>query len=141
MGTPILGMCKTKTYKEIENLIATIYSNDISDFGSKSYYPQILKIISSVNFRIFDGDANCSDEDFCKQALGSNINSIARGLGLPRETVRRKVQELIKNNKIFKIDNRLFVTKEFREKNSKNIEILAQKFQKLAKSLNLSLAS
>ena len=35
MGTPILGMCKTKTYKEIENLIATIYSNDISDFGNK----------------------------------------------------------------------------------------------------------
>ena len=56
MGTPILGMCKTKTYKEIENLIATIYSNDISDFGNKSYYPQILKIVSSVNFRIFDGE-------------------------------------------------------------------------------------
>ena len=63
MGTPILYV-QNKTYKEIENLIATIYSNDISDFGNKSYYPQILKIVSSVNFRIFDGDTNCSDEEF-----------------------------------------------------------------------------
>lgn len=141
MGTPILGMCKTKTYKEIENLIATIYSNDISDFGNKSYYPQILKIVSSVNFRIFDGDTNCSDEEFSATALGSNINSISRGLGLPRETVRRKVQELITDKKLFKKDSKLFVTKEFREKNTKNIELLAHKFQKLAKTLNLSLAS
>ena len=141
MGTPILGMCKTKTYKEIENLIATIYSNDISDFGNKSYYPQILKIVSSVNFRIFDGDTNCSDEEFSATALGSNINSISRGLGLPRETVRRKVQELITDKKLFKKDGKLFVTKEFREKNTKNIDLLVHKFQKLAKTLNLSLAS
>ena len=141
MGTPILGMCNTKTYKEIENLIATIYSNDISEFGNKSYYPQILKIVSSVNFRIFDGDTNCSDEEFSATALGSNINSISRGLGLPRETVRRKVQELITDKKLFKKDSKLFVTKVFREKNMKNIELLAHKFQKLAKTLNLSLAS
>ena len=141
MGTPIMGMCKTKTYKEIENLIATIYSNDISDFGNKSHYPQILKIVSSVNFRIFEGDTNCSDEEFSTNALGSNINSISRGLGLPRETVRRKVQELITDKKLFKKDSKLFVTKEFREKNIKNIELLVNKFQKLAKTLNLSLAS
>ena len=134
-------MCKIKTYKEIENLIATIYSNDIIDFGNRSYHPQILKIVSSVNFRIFEGAINCSDEEFSATALGSNINSIARGLGLPRETIRRKVQELIIDKKIFKNDGKLFVTREFREKNTKNINLLAQKFKKLAKTLNLSLAS
>ena len=53
MGMLKLGMINTINYKIIEDFVATIYSTDIYDFGNKSYYPQILKIISSVNLRGF----------------------------------------------------------------------------------------
>ena len=39
-------MINAINYKIIEDFVATIYSTDIDNFGNKSYYPAILKIIS-----------------------------------------------------------------------------------------------
>ena len=80
-------MINAINYKIIEDFVATIYSTDIDNFGNKSYYPAILKIISSVNLRSFkDENIICDDKTFCDTALGTNINAVARGLNLPRET-------------------------------------------------------
>jgi len=98
-----LGMTNKINYKIIEDFVATIYSTDIYHYGNKSHYPQILKTISSVNLRCFLGEeVTCDNDTFCSSALGSNINAIARGLDLPRETTRRKVEELIKLGWVFR---------------------------------------
>ena len=63
-------MTDIEKYKEIENFIVSIYSKDIIYFGDKSFYPQILKFISSINLEQFIGsNLICDDETFCKQSL------------------------------------------------------------------------
>ena len=129
-------MINAVNYKIIEDFVATIYSTDIYDFGNKSYYPQILKIISSVNLRGFKGDEIVCDNDiFCNSALGTNINAVARGLNLPRETTRRKVEELIKLKWVYKYNSELYVTQKWREINFSNINSLLEKVKKISKAI------
>ena len=129
-------MINAVNYKIIEDFVATIYSTDIYDFGNKSYYPQILKIISSVNLRGFKGDEIVCDNDiFCNSALGTNINAVARGLNLPRETTRRKVEELIKLKWVFRFNSELYVTQKWREINFSNINSLLEKVKKISKAI------
>ena len=136
MGILKLSMINAVNYKIIEDFVATIYSTDISDFGNKSYYPQILKIISSVNLRGFKGDEIICDNDiFCNSALGTNINAVARGLNLPRETTRRKVEELIKLKWVYKCNSELYVTQKWREINFSNINSLLEKVKKISRAI------
>lgn len=136
MGILKLSMINAVNYKIIEDFVATIYSTDICDFGNKSYYPQILKIISSVNLRGFKGDEIICDNDiFCNSALGTNINAVARGLNLPRETTRRKVEELIKLGWVFRCNNELYVTSKWRKLNVLNVASLLEKVKKVSKAL------
>ena len=68
-------MKNINNYKLVENLIASIYTDDIYNFGEKSFYPQILKTISSVNLRQFtDDELNCEDDTFSEKSLGASIN-------------------------------------------------------------------
>ena len=136
MGILKIGMINAVNYKIIEDFVATIYSTDIYDFGNKSYYPQILKIISSVNLRGFKGDEIVCDNDiFCNSALGTNINAVARGLNLPRETTRRKVEELIKLKWVFRFNSELYVTQKWREINFSNINSLLEKVKKISRAI------
>ena len=136
MGILTLSMINAINYKIIEDFVATIYSTDIDNFGNKSYYPAILKIISSVNLRSFkENDVLCDNNTFCNTALGTNINAIARGLNLPRETTRRKVEELIKLNWVFRCNSELYVTQKWREINLTNINSLLEKVKKLSRVL------
>ena len=136
MGILKLSMINAVNYKIIEDFVATIYSTDIYDFGNKSYYPQILKIISSVNLRGFKGDEIVCDNDiFCNSALGTNINAVARGLNLPRETTRRKVEELIKLKWVYKYNSELYVTQKWREINFSNINSLLEKVKKISRAI------
>ena len=136
MGILKIGMINAINYKIIEDFVATIYSTDICDFGNKSYYPQILKIISSVNLRGFKGDEIICDNDiFCNSALGTNINAVARGLNLPRETTRRKVEELIKLKWVYKCNSELYVTQKWREINFSNINSLLEKVKKISRAI------
>ena len=136
MGILKLSMINAVNYKIIEDFVATIYSTDICDFGNKSYYPQILKIISSVNLRGFKGDEIICDNDiFCNSALGTNINAVARGLNLPRETTRRKVEELIKLKWVYKCNSELYVTQKWREINFSNINSLLEKVKKISRAI------
>ena len=136
MGILKLSMINAVNYKIIEDFVATIYSTDIYDFGNKSYYPQILKIISSVNLRGFKGDEIVCDNDiFCNSALGTNINAVARGLNLPRETTRRKVEELIKLKWVFRFNSELYVTQKWREINFSNINSLLEKVKKISRAI------
>ena len=136
MGILKLSMINAVNYKIIEDFVATIYSTDICDFGNKSYYPQILKIISSVNLRGFKGDEIICDNDiFCNSALGTNINAVARGLNLPRETTRRKVEELIKLKWVYKYNSELYVTQKWREINFSNINSLLEKVKKISRAI------
>jgi len=131
-----LGMTNKINYKIIEDFVATIYSTDIYHYGNKSHYPQILKTISSVNLRCFLGEeVTCDNDTFCSSALGSNINAIARGLDLPRETTRRKVEELIKLGWVFRCNNELYVTSKWRKLNFLNITSLLEKVKKVSKAL------
>ena len=136
MGILKLSMINANNYKIIEDFVATIYSTDIDNFGNKSYYPAILKIISSVNLRSFkENDVLCDNTTFYKTALGTNINAISRGLNLPRETTRRKVEELIKLNWVFRCNSELYVTQKWREINISNINSLLEKVKKLSRTL------
>ena len=136
MGILKLSMINAVNYKIIEDFVATIYSTDISDFGNKSYYPQILKIISSVNLRSFKGDEIICDNDiFCNSALGTNINAVARGLNLPRETTRRKIEELIKLKWVLRYNSELYVTQKWREINFSNINSLLEKVKKISRAI------
>jgi len=136
MGILKIGMINAVNYKIIEDFVATIYSTDIYDFGNKSYYPQILKIISSVNLRGFKGDEIVCDNDiFCNSALGTNINAVARGLNLPRETTRRKVEELIKLKWVYRYNSELYVTQKWREINFSNINSLLEKVKKISRAI------
>ena len=47
-----------QNYKIIEDLVASIYTKDISDFGDRSYYPQILKLVSKINLKRLVGKIN-----------------------------------------------------------------------------------
>ena len=136
MGILTLSMINAINYKIIEDFVATIYSTDIDNFGNKSYYPAILKIISSVNLRSFkESDVLCDNTTFSNTALGTNINAIARGLNLPRETTRRKVEELIKLNWVYRCNSELYVTQKWREINLTNINSLLEKVKKLSRVL------
>ena len=76
----------------------------------------------------------CDDTTFPNTALGTNINAIARGLNLPRETTRRKVEELIKLNWVFKCNSELYVSQKWREINLSNINSLLEKVKKLSRA-------
>ena len=63
MGQCKFSMIKTKDYKVVEDFVASIYTSDIFNFGGRSFYPQILKCISSVNLRSFNHtEINCDDK-------------------------------------------------------------------------------
>ena len=129
-------MTGLEKYKEIENFINSIYSSDIENYGDKSFYPQILKSISSVNLEKFNGsELTCDDETFSKQSLGASINSISRSLNIPRETIRRKVSELINLKWAFKYNSQIFVSQKWRKKNFENINNLILEIQKISKNL------
>nr|MBC8399842.1 hypothetical protein [Flavobacteriales bacterium] len=106
----------------------------------KSYYPQILKIISSVNLRSFkEENVICDNLIFINTAIGSNINAVARGLKLPRETSRRKIEELINLNWIIKKNSKLYVSQKWRTINQAHINLLIEKIKKLSKLIDKQL--
>lgn len=128
-------MTNLNNYKLVENLIALIYTNDIYNFGEKSFYPQILKTVSSVNLRQFtDEELNCEDDTFSKKSLGASINSVARSLRLPRETVRRKISELIELKWLFRSNSQIYVSKNWRIKNLQNSETLIRKIKSISEN-------
>ena len=134
-GSCNLIMIKTKDYKLVEDFVASIYTSDIFNFGERSFYPQILKCISSVNLRSFDhAEINCDDKTFFETSLGASINSIARGLKLPRETTRRKIDELVKLNWIVKFKSKIYVGQIWRTENLKHNEFIFRQINKLSKN-------
>ena len=135
MGQSSFNMINTKDYKVVEDFVASIYTSDIFNFGERSFYPQILKCISSVNLRSFDhAEINCDDETFFETSLGASINSIARGLKLPRETTRRKIDELVKLNWIVKFKSKIYVSHIWRTENLKHNEFIFRQINKLSKN-------
>ena len=103
----------------------------------QSYYPQILKIISSVNLRSFkEENVVCDNHTFFVNCTWHNINAVARGLNLPRETSRRKVEELINLNwVIINITLNFMFLKNGEHKLFKLISIhLIEKVKKIIKS-------
>lgn len=129
-------MIKTENYKLIENFVTSIYTSDIFNFGEISFYPQILKCISSVNLKSFHGcEITCNDDTFFKESLGASINSISRGLNLPRETTRRKIVELEKLNWIIRNDSKIYVSQNWRIKNLVHNETIIKKLKQISKNL------
>lgn len=129
-------MTGLEKFKKVENFINSIYSSDIVNYGDKSFYPQILKSISSVNLEKFNGsELTCDDDTFSKQSLGASINSISRSLNIPRETIRRKVSELINLKWAFKYNSQIFVSQKWRKKNLENINNIILEIQKISKGL------
>ncbi|WP_440643146.1 hypothetical protein [Candidatus Pelagibacter sp. HIMB123] len=125
-----------QNYKIIEDLVTSIYTKDISDFGDRSYYPQILKLVSRINLKNFTNEnLICENEVFCSTSNGASINLISRSLGLPRETVRRKVSELIKLNWLVRDNLKIYVSKEWRKKNLKNNEIILKELIELSRKI------
>ena len=129
-------MIKTENYKLIENFVTSIYTSDIFNFGEISFYPQILKCNSSVNLKSFHGcEITCDDDTFFKKSLGASINSISRGLNLPRETTRRKIVELEKLNWIIRNDSKIYVSQNWRIKNLAHNETIIKKLKQISKNL------
>lgn len=129
-------MTGLEKFKKVENFINSIYSSDIVNYGDKSFYPQILKSISNVNLEKFNGsELTCDDDTFSKQSLGASINSISRSLNIPRETIRRKVSELINLKWAFKYNSQIFVSQKWRKKNLENINNIILEIQKISKGL------
>ena len=54
---------------------------------------------------------------------------------MPRETTRRKVEELIKLNWVYRCNSELYVTQKWREINLTNINSLLEKVKKLSRVL------
>ena len=54
---------------------------------------------------------------------------------MPRETTRRKVEELIRLNWVFRCNSELYVTKKWREINYTNINSLLEKVKRLSRAL------
>lgn len=50
------------------------------------------------------------DEDLVAPGMGTNVRSVADSLGLAKETVRRKVAELIETGWVIRRAGRLFLT-------------------------------
>ena len=71
---------------------------------------------------------------FFETSLGASINSIARGLKLPRETTRRKIDELVKLNWIVKFKSKIYVNHIWRTKNLKHNEFIFRQINKFSKN-------
>ena len=128
-------MNQIENHKLIEDFVTSIYVKDIDNYGEKSFYPQILKSVSSVNLRKFKGhELTCNDITFSSCSLGASINSISRGLNLPRETIRRKILELIKLEWLYRHNSQIYVSQKWRVKNLENNLVLIRTLKKLLKN-------
>jgi len=123
---------------KIEQLLNSIHIDDIHEFGNGSYYPQILRAIYSVNLKTWDCKNNlncqkfsCTHECFMETALGSNINAVTRALKLPRETIRRKTNELIDEKLVIRTEKGLFVTQKYRINSYKKSILFNEKLSNL----------
>ena len=126
-------MDSVKKIIEVEKLITAIYADEIHLYGSRPYYAQILKIIYHINLKTWkDKDLTCDNETFIEHALGSNINAVTRGLNLPRETVRRKVNELIELDNVMRVDGKLYVTQKYRKTTFEKSVLFHKKMSNLA---------
>ncbi|WP_440912146.1 hypothetical protein [Candidatus Pelagibacter sp.] len=126
-------MDSVKKIIEVEKLITAIYADEIHLYGSRPYYAQILKIIYHINLKTWkDKDLICDNETFIEHALGSNINAVTRGLNLPRETVRRKVNELIELDYVMRVDGKLYVTQKYRKTTFEKSVLFHKKMSNLA---------
>lgn len=126
-------MDSVKKIIEVEKLITAIYADEIHLYGSRPYYAQILKIIYHINLKTWkDKDLTCDNETFIEHALGSNINAVTRGLNLPRETVRRKVNELIELDYVMRVDGKLYVTQKYRKTTFEKSVLFHKKMSNLA---------
>ena len=126
-------MDSVKKIIEVEKLITAIYADEIHLYGSRPYYAQILKIIYHINLKTWkDKDLTCDNETFIEHALGSNINAVTRGLNLPRETVRRKVNELIELDYVIRVDGKLYVTQKYRKTTFEKSVLFHKKMSNLA---------
>lgn len=126
-------MDSVKKIIEVEKLITAIYADEIHLYGSRPYYAQILKIIYHINLKTWkDKDLTCDNETFIEHALGSNINAVTRGLNLPRETIRRKVNELIELDYVMRVDGKLYVTQKYRKTTFEKSVLFHKKMSNLA---------
>ena len=126
-------MDSVKKIIEVEKLITAIYADEIHLYGSRPYYAQILKIIYHINLKTWkDKDLTCDNETFIEHALGSNINAVTRGLNLPRETIRRKVNELIELDYVMRVDGNLYVTQKYRKLTFEKSVLFHKKMSNLA---------
>jgi len=126
-------MDSVKKIIEVEKLITAIYADEMHLYGSRPYYAQILKIIYHINLKTWkDKDLTCDNETFIEHALGSNINAVTRGLNLPRETVRRKVNELIELDYVMRVDGKLYVTQNYRRPKFQKSVLFHKKMSNLA---------
>ena len=64
-------------------------------------------------------------------ALGSNINAVTRALKLPRETIRRKTNELIDDKLVIRTEKGLFVTQKYRINSYKKSVLFDEKLSNL----------
>jgi len=125
-------MDSVKKIIEVEKLITAIYADEIHLYGSRPYYAQILKIIYHINLKTWkDKDLTCDNETFIEHALGSNINAVTRGLNLPRETIRRKTNELIDEKLVIRTEKGLFVTQKYRINSYKKSILFNEKLSNL----------
>ena len=90
-------------------------------------------MVSRINLKNFTNEnLICENEVFCSTSNGASINLISRSLGLPRETVRRKVSELIKLNWLIRENSKIYVSQEWRKKNLENNEIILKELIELS---------
>ncbi|MDC0899378.1 hypothetical protein OAS08_03815 [Candidatus Pelagibacter sp.] len=126
-------MDSVKKIIEVEKLITAIYADEVHLYGSRPYYAQILKIIYHINLKTWkDKDLTCDNETFIEHALGSNINAVTRGLNLPRETIRRKVNELIELDYVMRVDGKLYVSQKYRKPTFEKSVLFHKKMSNLA---------
>lgn len=69
-----------------------------------------LRTTSDPEFRRLTHEQLTSGDIGTVPGLGANIRSVADSLGLPRETARRKVRDLLESGWLVRRDNRLYLT-------------------------------
>ena len=96
-------------------------------FASESYGLHLINCKNNQNCQNF----SCTDECFMETALGSNINAVTRALKLPRETIRRKTNELIDDKLVIRTEKGLFVTQKYRINSYKKSVLFDEKLSNL----------
>jgi hypothetical protein len=107
--------CTVWALKYYWNLFAKIYEYEVNHYNKISYGPIIMRVMGDINWRFLNNYTlyqrlSYNNKKIISEALGANINTVARGTGLPRETTKRKIALLIKKGWILKHSNQIYTS-------------------------------